>query len=128
MGSPNKVDERTMEVSIKRTNRPDMVFQLHPEATEEQHGLAVTKIDTTLTTRFGQHCDYGVINAAFVAMAPPTESWIARIIVKPPFLLGDLKDVLVFTAKNAADVLIVIPLRTVTPVNQEKAQLINLWE
>jgi hypothetical protein len=128
VGSPTKINDQCVEIPVRRSNQPDFVRQLDPAVTEERHGQLVTMVNSQVTALYGAHCDYDVINTAFQAMAPRVESWIARVTVLTPYLLGDLKDVLVYSAKNAADALILVPLRTSTPESQEKAQVVNLFE
>jgi hypothetical protein len=127
IGVPQKINDNTLEVDITRENQGDFIRQLNPTVEDAKHSELKESVDAKIKQVYGAHFDYNVLNNAFVAMSPAAETWVAQVRVRLPYILGDLKDVIQYNSKGAADALVLIPLRTNLPPSQERAQVVDLF-
>ncbi len=126
VGEPVKVDPYTVTIPVTRINRSDFIYQLLPEASDATRKTQTAMTESKIKAAFGDHFDYQVLNNAFNAMVPQTESWTVEVTVNPPFLFGNLKQCLMFKAPKAVDGLALFPLEKEEPRVEEKAQVVLL--
>lgn len=120
VGEPKKVDKCTLEIPVSRQNQPTFVQQLAPKAEQDAIVKRRNQLDITLKELYGQHMDFEVLDRAFKAMVPDTESWKILVTIGAPYMIGDMKKVLVCKAKNSVDAMVIIPLIREEPDVQER--------
>ena len=122
---PIKVDDYNVEIPVSRNNMPDLVEQLIPQANDATKTVFRETLGTQLTSNYGAHFDYDMINNAFKAMVPESESWTVEVSVQPPFQFGKMSDTMFLKSPGAVDAFVVFPLLREQPVVNEQVQVIN---
>lgn len=122
---PIKVDDYNVEIPVSRNNMSDLVEQLIPAAPDETKTTFREMVGKQLTSNYGAHFDYDMINNAFKAMVPESESWTVEVSVQPPFQFGKMSDTMFFMSPGAVDAFAVFPLLREQPVVNEQVQVIN---
>jgi hypothetical protein len=122
---PVKVDDYNVEIPVSRTNMGDLVEQLIPAATDDAKTAFRTMVGNQLTINYGAHFDYDMINNAFKAMVPESESWTVEVSVQPPFQFGKMSETMFLKSPGAVDAFVVFPLLREQPIVNEQPQVIN---
>ena len=121
-----KVNERTVEVHVSRENKNDLVQQMKPKGAEDELDTVRKDVEDTCTAKFGKHVDYEVLNTAFRALVPVNEGWTFSASVLPPYLIGDIKDVIMIRAGDWVDAMMIIPLIKEVPDKDEGPIIMDL--
>ncbi len=128
VGEPHKVDKMSLEIPVSRQNQPNFVLQLAPTAAEEAIVKRRGQLDDTLKRLYGDHMDFDVLDRAFKAMVPDTETWKIIVTIASPYMIGDMKKVLVCKAKNSVDAMVIIPLIREEPDSLERPVTMDFGE
>lgn len=125
---PRKVSERTMDFRVVRNNKSDVASWLHAassDVTEADLAEYRDNVGIMQQKKFGNHMGYTVLNTAFQALVPAVEEWVVTVSVLPPYMIGEVNDVIFLGDKLSIDVLASIPLTKDVP-NVDKDPVIML--
>lgn len=106
---------RRIVIPVERANTEDIAQQLMPDCSQELIDQKRVDLAALVADAFGRHTDYATVNAAFVSMTPPLETWTIEVWVKEPYHFKDLSTV-VMLQSTTSDCLMMLPLEKEAPV------------
>jgi hypothetical protein len=127
IGVPVRETARRVTILVTRTNAPDFVSQLVDPITEDVKKTELrVSVARQVQDKFGGHFDYELLNNAFRRMVPEAEEWTIEVTLQDPWLFGQLKDSLQFTARDAMDTLFMFPVEKELAVVKDEIKIVNL--